>query len=364
MKVVHQILSGEIAGGQRVALSIAQGTRERGHEPLFFSPAPGPFLEHLEREGFRTRIVPLGGAHRLDGAARLARALRQERPDVLHTHAHFSVNVLTRLAGRAARVPVVAHMHTENVFRAGAGRCVQVAVDDMTARLCARILVVSDATRAALERQGYPRGRMETLHTGVALEPPLPRAPRLRRGLGIPDDAPFVLSVGRLSPTKGHRELVSALDRLETPDARAVIVGTDVETGGAFRRELEEAAGERLVLAGPRDDVPALLAEADVLALPSWVEGLPLVVLEAMAQATPVVASRVGGIPELVVDGETGLLVPARDAGALAAALDALLGDRGRARALGEAGRRRAEERFDLDRTIERVLAVYAEAVR
>jgi len=362
--VAHQILSGEIAGGQLVALTIARATRDRGHEPLFLSPVPGPFLELAEREGFRTRVVPLGGAQRVDRAHRLARALRQERADVLHTHAHFSVNVLARLAGRLARVPVVAHMHTANVFRAGPARRAQVLVDDLTARLCARILAVSDATRETLERQGYPRSRLETLHTGIALEPPLPRGPRLRRELGIADGAPLVLSVGRLSPTKGHRELVAALDRLETADVRVVIVGEDVETGGSFRRELEAAGGERVVLAGRRDDVPALLAEADVLALPSWVEGLPLVVLEAMAQATPVVASRVGGIPELVVDGETGLLVPPRDVAALARALDSLLADPAHSRRLGEAGRRRAEERFALERMVDRVLEVYAEALR
>lgn len=359
MRVAHQLLSGEVAGGQQVALWLARGARERGHEPIFLSPSAGPFLELVEREGFRAVIVPLGGAGRTDGAARLARTLRRERVDVLHTHAHFSVNVLARLAGRLARVPVVAHMHTANVFRAGPARLAQAAVDDATARLCTRILVVSDATRRALERQGYPRRRMETLHTGIALGPPLPRSPRLRRELGVPDGAPLVVSVGRLSPTKGHRDLVAALARLD--GVWAVIVGEDVETGGTFRRELEAAAGERVVLTGARDDVPALLAEGDVLALPSWVEGLPLVVLEAMAQRTAVVASSVGGIPELVVDGETGILVPPRDVDALAAGLASALQ---RSDELGEAGRRRVERHFPLERMLDRVLEVYEQAAR
>jgi glycosyltransferase involved in cell wall biosynthesis len=361
VKIVHQVLSGEVAGGQLVALELAAAARAAGHEAVVVSPTPGPFLDRAAAAGVPSRVVPLGRSFRADAAMRYARFLRSERAHVVHTHGHLAGNVLGRVAGRLAGAAVVAHMHVENAFRADRLRVLQVGLDDATARLCARILVVSEATRAALERQGYPRALMEVVHNGVALERAEPR-----RVDGVPADAPLVVHVGRLAPVKGQRELIEAL--AEVPELYAVLVGVDQEEGGAYRRELEREASrqdvaDRVVFAGYRDDVPALIAGADALVLPSWVEGLPLVVLEAMAQARPVVATRIGGTDELVADGETGLLVPPRDAGALAAALRSLLADRTRARSLGEAGRRRAEQRFSRDAMTSRVLAVYAEIV-
>jgi glycosyltransferase involved in cell wall biosynthesis len=163
---------------------------------------------------------------------------------------------------------------------------------------------------------------------------------------------------------KGQRELIRAL--AEIPDARLVLAGRDLEQGGAFQADLEreaEDAGvrDRVDILGFHENVPALLAELDVVALPSWTEGLPMVLLEAMAAGRPVVATPVGGTPELVVDGETGLLVPPRDAQALAAALKRVLDDRELAQRLGEAGRRRVSERFTLARMTGRMLELYDE---
>jgi glycosyltransferase involved in cell wall biosynthesis len=244
------------------------------------------------------------------------------------------------------------------VFRADAGRVVQRGLDNATARLCARILAVSEATRASLVAQGYPPRLVDVVHNGIDLA----RAQPVRLV-----DPPTVLHVGRLAPVKGQRELIRALARLD--GVRGIFVGEDLERGGAYRRELEDEARrlgvlERVVFAGRRDDVPSLLAGCDVFALPSLVEGLPLVVLEAMAQARPVVATPVGGTPEAVVDGETGVLVPPADPLALAEAIGSLVRDRARATLLGENGRRRVEERFSADAMNKRVLQVYAELAR
>jgi glycosyltransferase involved in cell wall biosynthesis len=142
-----------------------------------------------------------------------------------------------------------------------------------------------------------------------------------------------------------------------------------VEQGGAFQTALEHEAErlgvrDRVVFAGRRDDAAELLVELDVLALPSWTEGLPLVVLEAMARRRPVVATPVGGTPEVVVDGETGLLVPPRDPDALAAALRRLLADADLRRRMGDAGYERVRERFSADAMTGRVLEIYDEVLR
>jgi glycosyltransferase involved in cell wall biosynthesis len=348
MKVVHLIGGGDVAGGQMVALRLARTARDRGHDVSFVSPTPGAFVELARGDGFAVDVVPLGGALDVRSLRRLRRAIRGS--DVLHTHAHFSLNVLGRVAGRLAGARVVAHMHIENAFRADWGRYLQIALDDATARLCHAIVAVSDATRDRLLRQGYPARRVVTIHNGI--EPAAPVEPaRLA-------DGPIVLEVARLAEVKGQKTLICALEQL---DATAVLVGRDLEADGRYEHELRRTAEDaRVVFAGYRDDVPALIAGCDVFCLPSTIEGLPLVVLEAMAHAKPVVATRVGGTPELVVDGETGVLVPPGDVAALAAALDGLLHDPERARRMGEAGRERVRAEFDADTLAGRILALYS----
>jgi glycosyltransferase involved in cell wall biosynthesis len=359
MRIVHLVIGGDVAGGQLVALRLAGAARDRGHDVSFLSPTPGPFLELVGREGMRAQLLPIAGALDVAAVLRLGRLLRREHVDVLHTHGHFSVNVVARVAGRLAGARIIAHMHIENAFRSGRlARAVQILLDNASARLCARIVAVSEATRQALLRQGYPAARLVTIHNGIGAREAPPDA------AGNP---PTLLEVARLCDVKGQRELIRALSRLERRDAVVVLAGDDLEDGGAFRRRLEREAeelgvGERVRFLGYRADVPELIAAADVIVLPSWIEGLPLVALEAMAQARPVVATAVGGTPELVADGETGVLVPPRDVDALVRALDELLADPERGRRLGNAGRQRVTAEFDADAAAERVLGLYADA--
>jgi len=363
VKVAQLVISGEIAGGQLVALQLAHALRERGDAALFVSPDRGPFTQRAEGEGFRVAIADVGRVHRVPGAFALARLLRAEHVDVLHTHTLAAANVLSRLAARAARVPVVSHLHIENHFRSST-RALLRGADNATARLCVRLVAVSEETRRAYERQGYPQ-RIDVVYNGVALDGSSNHS--IRSELGLPDGAPLIGEVGRLCDVKGQRELIQALAHV--PEATAVFVGADLEQGGRFQRELEEVADalgvrERIVFAGRRSDVGAVLAELDVFALPSWTEGLPLVVLEAMARRRPVVATPVGGTAEVVVDGETGLLVPPRDPDALAAALRRLLADADLRRRLGDAGYDRVREHFSVETMTRRMLALYDEVLR
>lgn len=363
MKVAHLVIGGDVAGGQLVALTLARATRARGGEALFVSPARGPFTQLAEREGFGVAVADVGRLHRLGGALALRRLLRREGVSLLHTHTLAAANALGRLAARAAGVPVVSHLHIESRFRRATAPLLRTA-DNASARLCAALIAVSDDTRRAYERQGYPR-RIVVVHNGVA--PPAPSDGDVRTELGIPAEAPLVGEVARLCDVKGQRELIAAL--AEVPDAHAVLVGADLEQGGAYTLALEREAErvgvrDRVVFAGRRDDVPAILETLDVFALPSWTEGLPLVVLEAMAHGRPVVATPVGGTPELVVDGETGLLVPPRDPGALADALRRLLGDSALRRRMGSAGARRVADHFGEEAMTRRVHELYLEALR
>jgi glycosyltransferase involved in cell wall biosynthesis len=364
MRIAHLVTGGELAGGQVVALQLAIAAREAGHDALFISPTSGELVDRAAAEGFATELVDVRRTTRLRGAARLAHVLRRRDVDLLHTHVHAAANVLGRIAARASGAAVISHLHIENHLRPSRlARAPLVGLDNATARLCARLVAVSDATRLAFERQGFPRRLLQTVHNGVdaaALRAAPPVG--LRAELGIPNGDLLLAHVGRLAPVKGQRELIEALRALGRDDVHAVFFGSDVERGGAFGAELERLAdGVNVRFAGFRADAAAALGETDALVLPSWIEGLPLVVLEGMAVGQPVVATAVGGTPEAVVDGETGLLVPPRDVPALAGALEQLLGDDDLRRRLGEAGRSRVESHFAASAMTQRILEIYDE---
>jgi glycosyltransferase involved in cell wall biosynthesis len=361
--IAHLVIGGDVAGGQIVALQLARAARKRGDRVVFLSPARGPFTELVEREGMEVYLVDVSRTFRLDGALRLLRLLRRLHVDVLHTHTALAANVISRVAGRLAGSAVVSHVHIQNHFRPNRlARAVHTNLDNVTARLSARILAVSESTHRSLLAQGYPPGLVETVYNGIDPSLHIAQGNGLRRELGVPDAAPLVLEIGRLCDVKGQRELIEAAALV--PSVHVALAGDDLEQGGAYRALLERLAADRGVsdrvhLLGYRSDPDALLEEADVFVLPSWIEGLPLVVLEAMVHAKPVVATAVGGTPELVEDGVTGLLIPPRDRDRLAAAIRTLVEDRERARAFGAAGRERVERQFSEAAMTRRVLEVY-----
>jgi glycosyltransferase involved in cell wall biosynthesis len=362
MRIVHLVIGGDVAGGQTIALRLARAAQRRGDDVAFVAPEPGPFVDLVRAEGTPVHLLPLRRLHQLDKTFRLARLLRAARAGVLHTHTLAAANVLGRAAARLAGVPVISHLHIENHFRP-ATRPLLRLLDNASARFCAHLVAVSEDTRRAYERQGYPRGRIQVVYNGVELDGRAPVAD-IRSELGIPEGAPLVGEVARLCDVKGQRELIGAV--ASVPEAWLVLVGVDLERGGAFQAELERDADrlgvrDRVVFAGRRADAADLIGQLDVVALPSWTEGLPLVLLEAMARRRAVVATPVGGTPELVLDGETGVLVPARDPEALAVAIQRLLADPGLRERLGDAGHRRVAERFSADAMCQRVLELYDE---
>jgi glycosyltransferase involved in cell wall biosynthesis len=355
MTIAHLVIDGRVAGGQLVALRLARAASERGHRCVFLSPQDGPFLELAREEGHETQLVDVTRTFKLSGLVQLALLLRRLRVDVLHTHTQVAPNVLGRIAGRLAGAKVISHLHIENHFRRNAlARLVHLTLDNATASMCARIVAVSEDTRRALIEQGYPPDRIEVVYNGIDV----PDAANATAEPGL------VVEVARLAEVKGQRTLIHAI--AEVDGARALLVGEDLEQGGAYEGELRREAerigvADRVELAGYRADATELMARAAVVALPSTTEGLPIVLLEAMARSRPVVATPVGGVPELVDDGETGLLVPPGDAPALAAALSRLLGEPELASRLGAAGRERVRSRFSAEAQERRILELYAE---
>ncbi|HZI94736.1 MAG TPA: glycosyltransferase [Patescibacteria group bacterium] len=228
----------------------------------------------------------------------------------------------------------------------------------------------SDAVLAAVAgRRGVAGKSMVKIYNGVdASKYVLPDAAELPSIPRLPPGVPVVASVGRLNPVKGHEYLVAAWPRVVAryPEARLLLIGpARPEDRQRIERAVRATGHEdRILLLGPRRDVPRLLGMVDVVALPSLTEGFSNVVIEAGAAGRPVVATRVGGNPEAIEEGVTGLLVPSRDPTALADALIELLGDPERRRRMGEAARRRVRELYSVERMIEGYDRLYVSLTR
>lgn len=343
----------------------------RRFEPVLLTAGEGWLT--LEARRLEVRVHPLKHLVRpirplrdLLALVEILRVLRSERPDVLHLHSS-KAGILGRLAGRLAGVPRVlftAHGFSFHQRLSRPALAATVTLERMLAPLADAIVPVSryDHDRALAFRLCAPE-RLVVVENGVDTRRfDGKERKKARELLGAADDRLLVGTVARFAFPKDHALLLRAVAPLllERDDLQLVLVGSGPGQGAAVELALSLSLGDRVAFLGDREDVPELLAGLDLFVLASRFEAMPMTVLEAMASGLPVVASRVGGVPELVEEGITGLTVPADDEVALREAIAGLLADAGRRTAMGEAGRRRAMDRFELRRTIRRLEGLYA----
>lgn len=352
---VHRLRG--VGGSERHLLTLLPALRARGVDARFLGlddGEPEPFYEQLRRAGvpFRRLRGPRDLDPRLAGAA--VREVRASRPDVVHTHL-VHADVYGTVAAVSAHAALVSTKHNDDPFRVGPFRYVERAF----MRRASRIICITEAlARFNVERVGLPAGKLDVIHYGMD---DLPTAWGPPGGPDLPADARILLSVSRLEPQKGLDVAIEALARLRPDHPRAVLVVLGQGSLAGELRALARARGvdDAVYLPYSVGDVADWLRRADVLVHPARWEGFGLALLEAMLAGLPVVASRVSAIPEIVLDRETGLLVPPDDPERLAAALDDLLSAPERARTLGEAGRARAHASFSVERMTTRTIAVY-----
>lgn len=347
--------------------------REAGMEVIGASAA-GPWVDELEACGIRHEDVAhakrsVSPGHDVLALGELVRLFRRLRPDIVHTH-NPKPGVYGRMAARLAGVPVV--VNTVHGLYATPDdpplrRAAVYGIERIASTCSDGELVVNPEDAAVLERWRVPGRKVQVLGSGVDLDrfrPPRPgEAASTRRSMGVSDGQIVIGMVGRLVWEKGFAELFEAA-RQQRPEVVVVVVGpTDpAKNDGLHQRDLDRAQAEaNVVFLGERRDVDALYRGFDIFVLPSHREGLPLSAMEASASGLPVVATDIRGCRQVVDDGRTGLLVPARDAAALGQALAALVDDPDRRRALGRAARARAESEFDERRVLARVLDTYAQ---
>jgi len=360
LKTLHVNTQKTWGGGEQQTVLLATGLEARGHEATVVCQPGSPLSERCREAGLAVEEVRMRGEADLRAAWTLRSIIRRGDYDIVHlhtAHAHTLGTAAVALARRgrcivSRRVIAPAAVGLLSGFKYHHG--------------VARYIAISQAVRQTLLAGGVEPEKIAVVHSGIEIER-LEGAGSggLREEFRLPPEAPIVGHVGSLTEAKGQRTLLEAVPVVldACPEARFVIVGD-----GELREVLEARAkeldiAERVVFTGFRADVARFLALFDVFCMPSVREGLCTSVLEALALRRPVVATSVGGLPEIVADGRTGLLVPPGDPEALGGAIVRLLTDKDLASSLAERSRRLVEEKFTAQAMVEGTIRVYLEVM-
>lgn len=363
---VHVLIDSLNWGGAETLLAeYAFGAARAGIEVSVAHLADRPGAEHRIREqGIEPTLVPVSGLLSREGRRRVRDHLADVGPDLLHTHLGYS-DFYGGLAARSLGIPAVATLHTM-AEPEGLRAKTQERLMAFGRRHCAaRVIAVSDALRAVYLARGWDTAdRVVTVRNGIVGEVRTGSGSEVRAELGIPTDALVVGMVSVLRAGKGHDIAASAVAGLRErfPNLHLLVLGTGPDAA-AISNELKPL-GDAVTLAGHRDDVLSAIDAMDVLIHPSFIDALPTALIEAMAASTPVVATAVGGIPEIVSPGKTGTLFAAPPtAPKLVDALGPLLEDRDLRERMGVAGRLRFDAEFTVDRWMQRLLPIYEGAI-
>lgn len=354
-RVLLLVTLAEWGGAQHIVSRLARCFDARYTLSVACAPH-GELVTRLHDQGIRVVAIPefVRNPHPWRDALalwRLMQIMRRERFDLVHAHG-TKAGLLGRLAARIVHVPVVlftAHGWAFTEGHAAWKRRLLAMMERMAARWSTRIVCVSAHDRRLAQEFGVGgQTQLVVIHNGITVPaPPHVNGDAVRRTLGV-TDPPLIVSVGRLAPQKDPMTLLRAARRLTA--GTVMLVGDGPLRAACDRYVREHGLDDRVILSGMRTDVSGILEVADIFALASRWEGLPLAIIEAMMAGLPVVATRVGGVPELVEDGVTGVIVPPGDSEALASALQRLMADPELRRRMGQAGRERALRYFAEER--------------
>jgi len=313
--------------------------------------------EVLTAEGIPYRIFSRKGKLDVKLIRRLAGQFRADQVQVVHTH-HLGQLMYAGIAGRLAGARIV---HTEHEVY---------TISQLRFRWLLRLLstltdavtAVSEPVAAFLENQvGIPTTKVQTIPNGVDISRYRSASPLNRASLGWKNEDVIIACIARLEPEKGHAALLDAFQQVHArfSHARLLLIGDGSERGSLNTRVTALNLNGSVQFLGIRGDIPALLATSDIVALASSREGLPLVVLEAMAAGKPVVATRVGSVPDVVKDGQSGFLIPSGDTNELTQALQIMIRDAPKREQFGAEGFKLVHTRHNFDRTLELYKQVY-----
>jgi glycosyltransferase involved in cell wall biosynthesis len=363
---LHVLIDSLTWGGAETLLAdFARGAGDAGLEvTVGYLSAESEAAGGLRRAGIEPELVEVTSLTSRSDYRRVRDHLARQSPDILHTHLGGS-DFLGGLAGRALGIPSVSTVHVMETGGSPRDRAKRHLIGLARRRCNYRVIAVSEAARESYLKTHWDRPEhVVTVHNGI-VDRARPGAGRVVRSeLGLAPDDLVVAMVGVLRPGKGHEVAAQAAESLlaRFPKLRLLVVGD-----GPARPVVERAMAplkDRAVLAGYREDILNVLDAVDVLIHPSSIDAFPTALIEAGAARVPIVTTNVGGIPEIVTDGENGILIDAPpEAGALADALASLLAQPELRKRLGEEGRRRYEGRFTVSRWLARLQGLYQGAL-
>lgn len=356
LNILHTEWSDGWGGQEQRVFSEMRGMAARGHHLVLACREKARLREALQDSQIPVEVLPFRGKLDMASIVPLIRIIRQHHIDVVNTHS--GVDSWTGgLAARWCGVPLVRTRHLNLPLKRNWLNFVHY--------LPQRVVTCGEAMRQNLLQAGFPPGQVVSIPTGIDFDRFRPDRERaaVRRDLALSDQAFMVLMVGVIRGIKRHEVALRAFAQVYRQHPAAVLV---LAGEGPMRVDMERLArelgiGEGIRFLGHRNDVPNLLAAADCLLLTSRSEGVPQAIAQAMGAALPVVATAVGGVPELVHDGETGLLVAAEDVDGVAAALLGLLRDPALAQRLGTAARDYVLERYSLSTMLDKTEALYGD---
>ena len=367
--IVWMIDSLGMGGAERLTIPYIQYLARENFQPrvcVFYERHGNPFAKVLTQMGIPVDLVPVKNLRDLTAIPRLVRYLHMHRATLVHTQLE-SANTLGNIAAKLLRLPSLCTLHTIDEPVRGSNPYNRLKVMLWSLRyFCDRVITVSEELRKHhLALSKAAPGSVITLYNGIDQSHPYTPHPEkhavLRKALGIPLGAPLLLTVAVLREPKGIQYMLEALPLIldAVPDAYYLIVGE-----GSYRSALEQVAeklqiSNRVIFAGYREDIPDFLSLSDVFVLPTLTEALPTVLAEAMSAGLPIIASAVGGIPEMVEDQINGILLPPKDTGKLATACIRLLRNKKEAQQMGNEGRVIAAAKFDIQEQARHLALVY-----
>lgn len=359
-------ISGElIGGGQKSLLLILKGLNKKRFKPFLICPSEGDLIDKVEKLGIEIAIIKTGSLKRLNffsnaGAIfKLKRFIKQKNIDLIHTDAPrqtFYAGIAARLTGK----PLIWHVRVSTPEKK--------RYDKFLSYLASKVISVSKAVGRRFEGLKTNQDKFVVIYNGVDLTEFSSQLPgkKLKEEFGIEEDWILVGVAGQLIPSKGQSEFLKAAAQVSKlfPKVKFMIIGDGNEI---YRKSLEDLSqdlgiAEKVIFTGFREDIPRLMAGLDIVVLPSTdLEGFSRVILEAMASSKPVIATELGGNPEAVVDGTTGIIIPPEDTTRLAEAILELVKNERKREQMGLSGRERAEKLFSIETNIAQIEKLYEE---
>jgi len=364
-KILFVIDGLEFGGGERVFQQLAIGLKERFGIFIAATPA-GKFEEGIKKINVKFYPVDMSSRFYLKPIQQLKGVIENEKIDLMHSQG-ARADYFARIAGRNIRslhnVCTVA-MPVEGFDVGPLRRMIYRKIDSFTEKYVEKFIVVSDILKQMLvQKRGIPAGRTMRIYNGIELEHYCPDTGngQARRELGVSDDVPLVGAVGRMVWQKGFEFLIRAIPEVvqAVPDAKFIFVGDGPLKDQLIVKSEQLNVRSRIIFAGFRSDLKEILSAMNLLVIPSLLEGFPMVTLEGMAMAKPIVATKIDGINEQITSGESGILVPPRNPIALAEAILKLIHDKELSKRLGRSARNKVEKEFSVEKMIAETEKVY-----